>query len=250
MVKLVSSCKNQSAFAAAAFKKLISECARADLDSKKSLRNDPVIVLGGNNAQILSVVLSATFVEAPTLPDLVPALRDIVVAAASPAGALRCLPTPDIRVFMQEFNMITVDLPNVFWLNDAERLDGARLAHSLGSNALIADFTTVTKKRRVPRRSARAALRFVRQLKPSFVPENVDLMDPPPQQPSTSSSSAHLHGVRDGGVKKTYRSNNSSRGAPNKPGGGRSRDQWNHNRGQGNNRGQGINRKGQGNRRH
>ncbi|KAH7715146.1 hypothetical protein AAVH_17472 [Aphelenchoides avenae] len=79
---------------------------------------------------------------------------------------------------------------------------------------------------------------------PSFVPECVDLTDPPPQQQSTPSSSAHLHGVRDGGVKKPYRSNNSSRGAPNKPGGGGSRDQWTNNRGQGNYR------KGQGNRRH
>ncbi|KAH7707759.1 gagpol and env protein precursor, partial [Aphelenchoides avenae] len=84
MAKLVSSCKErQSAFAAAAFKKLtcsptarqpdlkliVAERTRAELDDKKSLRSDPVIVLGGHNAQGLSDVLGAVFVEASTVPD-------------------------------------------------------------------------------------------------------------------------------------------------------------------------------------
>ena len=85
MVKLASSCKERhSAFATAAFKKLtcsatalqpdlkllVAESARAELDSKKALRNDAVIVLGGQNAQVLSEVLSATYVEAATVPDV------------------------------------------------------------------------------------------------------------------------------------------------------------------------------------
>ncbi|KAH7676090.1 hypothetical protein AAVH_42001, partial [Aphelenchoides avenae] len=132
MLKLVAGCKDrQSAFAAAQYKKLVcssslrqsslilavAERVRAELDCKKSLRNDPTIVLGGNNASILSEVLGAAFMETPTVPDLraffegghflaavqhiyvwldidneqfklahqsqlVPALRDIVVQAA------------------------------------------------------------------------------------------------------------------------------------------------------------------------
>ena len=83
MAKLVSTCKErQAAFAEAMFKKLtvsatarqpdvkllVAERVRADLDNRKSLRGDPTIVLGGSNAQILSEVLSATFVDAPTVP--------------------------------------------------------------------------------------------------------------------------------------------------------------------------------------
>ncbi|KAH7706481.1 hypothetical protein AAVH_26289, partial [Aphelenchoides avenae] len=124
-------------------------------------------------------------------PQLVPALRDIIVTAAQWGHVhFVVLPVPYAAslltvfdAFMQEFNEITLSLPNVLWLNDAERLDGARLAHSLGSNALIADYTTVSKVGRVARRAARAALRLIHQLKPSFVPEHVDLYDPSSQQP-------------------------------------------------------------------
>ncbi|KAH7696077.1 hypothetical protein AAVH_36855, partial [Aphelenchoides avenae] len=167
---------------------------------------------------------------------LVPALRHIVVAAAKwghvkfivlpKPYAASLLPVFDS--FMHEFNQISVTLPKVFWLNDAVRLDGARLAHSLGSYALIADFTTVTKMGRVARRSARAAMRFVRQLHASLFPEHVDLSDPPPQQQSTSFSS-DLHGVRHGMVQKPHRGGqphrggNTSRRAPNKWGGSGSR---------------------------
>ncbi|KAH7719678.1 hypothetical protein AAVH_12860 [Aphelenchoides avenae] len=173
-------------------------------------------------------------------PQLVPALRDIIVTA-SQWGHVHfvVLPMPYAASlltvfdsFMQEFNEITIGLPNVLWLNDAERLDGARLAHSLGSNALIADYTTVSKLGRVARRAARAALRFIHQLKPSFVPEHVDLYDQSSQQPSTSSTSSsapELHEVRRGKVQKpshgshSHYGSNSSRGAPNKRGGGGSR---------------------------
>ncbi|KAH7691248.1 hypothetical protein AAVH_40239, partial [Aphelenchoides avenae] len=211
MAKLVSSCKErQSAFAAAAFKKLscsstarqpdlkliVAERTRAELDDKKSLRSDPVIVLGGHNAQVLSDVLGAVFVEASTVPDLriffesthfqavvqrvfvwldidnehfqlahqpqlVPALRDIVVAAAKWGHVQFPSLLPVFDSFMHVFNQIICNLPNVFWLNDAERLDGARLAHSLGSNALVTNFTCVGKTGRISRRFARAALRFI-----------------------------------------------------------------------------------------
>ncbi|KAH7706337.1 hypothetical protein AAVH_26441 [Aphelenchoides avenae] len=276
MAKLVSSCKErQSAFAATAFKKLtcsstarqpdlkliVAERTRAELDDKKSLRSDPVIVLGGHNAQVLSDVLGAVFVEASTVPDLrmffesthfqaavqsvfvwldiddehfklahqpqlVPALRDIVVAAAKwghvqfvvlPVPYAASL-LPIFDSFMHEFNQIICNLPNVFWLNDAERLDGARLAHSLGSNALVTNFTCVDKTGRISRRSARAALRFIRQLHPSLVPEHVNLSDSSPQQP-----------IRRGNIQKphrgsqSHREDNTSRGAPNKRGGGGSR---------------------------
>ncbi|KAH7669938.1 hypothetical protein AAVH_42841, partial [Aphelenchoides avenae] len=84
MVKLASSCKERlSAFTAAAFKKLtcsptarqpdlkliVAERTRAELDAKKSLRSEPLLVLGGQNAQVLSEVLGAVYVEAPTVPD-------------------------------------------------------------------------------------------------------------------------------------------------------------------------------------
>lgn len=85
MAKLVAGCKErQAAFSAATFKKLVcsstarqsdlkvmvAERVRAELDAKKSLLNDAVIVLGGRNAQVLSEVLDATFLEAPTVPDV------------------------------------------------------------------------------------------------------------------------------------------------------------------------------------
>ena len=85
MAKLISACKErQSALASADFKKLVclptarqadlklivAERVRAELDGKKSLRSEPVIVLGGHNAQMLSDVLGATFVETPTVPDV------------------------------------------------------------------------------------------------------------------------------------------------------------------------------------
>ncbi|KAH7697201.1 hypothetical protein AAVH_35718, partial [Aphelenchoides avenae] len=285
MLKLVVGCKDrQSAFASAECKKLVcsdshrqsslilavAERVRAELDRKKALRSDSNIVLGGNNARMLSEVLGATYVETPTVPDLriffegshfqaavqriyvwmdinneqfefahqsqlVPALRDIVVAAAKwghvkfvdlpvpyAAGLL-----PIFESFMQQFNEIVVGLPNVPWLNDNERLDGARLAHSLGSNALIPDFTTVSKLGHVSRRAARAALRFIRQLKPSFVSEHVDLSDKRLQQQTQDAS--QLHDVRRGEIEKnphgshSHRGGNSSRGAPFKQGGGGSR---------------------------
>ncbi|KAH7704917.1 gagpol and env protein precursor, partial [Aphelenchoides avenae] len=84
MVKLVAACKvRHAAFEAAMFQKLtcsisarqsalkltVAERVRAELDGKKNLRGDPVIVLGASNAQVLAEVLGATFVDAPTLPD-------------------------------------------------------------------------------------------------------------------------------------------------------------------------------------
>ncbi|KAH7673078.1 hypothetical protein AAVH_42443, partial [Aphelenchoides avenae] len=78
--------------------------------------------------------------------------------------------------------------------------------------------------------AARAALRFVRGLKPRFVPGHVDLTNPPKDEPSTSSvahhdvaSSPDLHEVRRGSVQKPTRENYgnySARGGPSKPGGG------------------------------
>ena len=85
MCKLVAGCKTlQAAFEAALFKKLIcssssrlsdlklavAERVRAELDGKKTLRSDPVLVLGGNNAQVLADLLGASFVDAPTVPDV------------------------------------------------------------------------------------------------------------------------------------------------------------------------------------
>ncbi|KAH7705891.1 hypothetical protein AAVH_26889 [Aphelenchoides avenae] len=85
MVKLVAGCKQrQTAFADAAYKKLVcsdssrqpdlklrvAERVRAELDGRKTLRCDPVIVLGGNNAEVLADVFGAAFVEAPTVPDV------------------------------------------------------------------------------------------------------------------------------------------------------------------------------------
>ncbi|KAH7702411.1 hypothetical protein AAVH_30437, partial [Aphelenchoides avenae] len=84
MVKLVDGCKaRHSTFEAAMFQKLtcsasarqstlkltVAERVRAELDGKKTLRGDSVIVLGGSNAQVLAEVLGATFADAPTLPD-------------------------------------------------------------------------------------------------------------------------------------------------------------------------------------
>ncbi|KAH7695170.1 hypothetical protein AAVH_37775, partial [Aphelenchoides avenae] len=66
MAKLASSCKERlSAFTAAAFKQptcsstarqpdlklIVAERTRAELDAKKSLRSEPLLVLGGHNAQ-------------------------------------------------------------------------------------------------------------------------------------------------------------------------------------------------------
>ncbi|KAH7720454.1 hypothetical protein AAVH_12094, partial [Aphelenchoides avenae] len=48
----------------------IAERVRAEMDNKKSLRSETVIVLGGHNAEFLSNVLSAAFVEAATVPEL------------------------------------------------------------------------------------------------------------------------------------------------------------------------------------
>ncbi|KAH7707452.1 hypothetical protein AAVH_25304 [Aphelenchoides avenae] len=292
MTKLVAACKaRQSAFASADFKKLmclptyrqaelkliVAERVRAEIDGKKSLRSDPVIVLGGHNAQTLSDVLGASFVEAPTVPDLrsffesnhfqaavqqifvwldpdheqfvlahhpqlVETLRSIIMAAAKWAQiefvilpvtyAASLLPT--FNAFMAEFNKVSLDLPNVLWLNDAKRVDGARFTHSLGVNAFIADFSTLSKTGRIARRSARAALRFLRELKPSLIPEHLDLSDPlPPQQStssSTSSSSPALHDVRHGKIQKPYRDHISSRGGTNKRGGGGGRGKWSNDR--------------------
>ncbi|KAH7705890.1 hypothetical protein AAVH_26888 [Aphelenchoides avenae] len=182
---------------------------------------------------------------------LVPALRDVIVAAAK-WGHVQfvVLPVlyahsllPIFESFMQEFNKISVDLQNMLWLSDYERVDGARFAHSLGSNAFVTYWTAVDQMGRVSRKSVRAALRFLRQLKPSLVPDNVDLSDPVKpesghvsQQQSTSSST--LHGVRRGMIQNPTRINDPSRGAPNKRGGGGGRGQWDNNR------------RGKGNRRH
>ncbi|KAH7712774.1 hypothetical protein AAVH_19892, partial [Aphelenchoides avenae] len=43
-----------------------AERLRAELDGKKSLRGEPVIVIGGPNAQLFADFFGATFVEAPT----------------------------------------------------------------------------------------------------------------------------------------------------------------------------------------
>ena len=48
----------------------VAERVRASLDGKKSLCSDSVLVLGGQNAQVLSEVLGGTFVELPTVPDV------------------------------------------------------------------------------------------------------------------------------------------------------------------------------------
>ena len=80
-------------------------------------------------------------------------------------------------------------------MNDNVRLDGARFAHSLGSNAFVTYWTAVDQKGHLSRKSIRAALRFLRELKPCLVPEDIDLSDPakpehmspagpPSQQPS------------------------------------------------------------------
>ncbi|KAH7666455.1 hypothetical protein AAVH_43184 [Aphelenchoides avenae] len=125
-------------------------------------------------------------------PQLVSALRDVVAAAAKWAYVkFVVLPVPyaasllTIFVpFMQEFNKIH-DLPkNVLWLCDSERVDGARFPRSLGCNEFVTDFTSVTKEGLVRRKAVRAALRFIRLLNPSIVPEHVDLSDPPPAQQS------------------------------------------------------------------
>ncbi|KAH7709912.1 hypothetical protein AAVH_22810 [Aphelenchoides avenae] len=85
MAKLVAGCKQrQTAFADAANKKLVcsdssrqsdlklrvAERVRAELDGKKTLRCDPVIVLGGHNAEVLAEVLGAAFVESPNIHDV------------------------------------------------------------------------------------------------------------------------------------------------------------------------------------
>ncbi|KAH7693256.1 hypothetical protein AAVH_39711, partial [Aphelenchoides avenae] len=227
MTKLVSACKERkSAFASADFKKLtcspafrqaelkliVAERVRAELDGKKSLRSDPVIVLGGHNAEMLCDLRSffdsnhfqasvkqifvwldpdhEQFVLAHQ-PQLVATLRDIIVVAAK-WGQIQfaVLPVPyatsllpTFNAFMAEFNKIFIDLPNVLWLNDAKRVAGARFTRSLGVNAFIADFNALSKTGRIARRSARAALRFLRELKPSLIPEHLGLSDPlPPQQ--------------------------------------------------------------------
>ncbi|KAH7660532.1 hypothetical protein AAVH_43684, partial [Aphelenchoides avenae] len=84
LAKLAAACTERSAaFAEAVYKKLVystadhqadlkllvAERVRAELDDKKSLRGEPVLVLGGSNAQLLADFLGATFVEAPTVPD-------------------------------------------------------------------------------------------------------------------------------------------------------------------------------------
>ncbi|KAH7714344.1 hypothetical protein AAVH_18300 [Aphelenchoides avenae] len=195
-------------------------------------------------------------------PQLVSALRDVVAAAAKWAHVkFIVLPVPYAAslltifiAFMQEFNKIH-DLPhNVLWLCDNERVDGARFSRSLGCNEFVTDFTSVTKEGLVRRKAVRAALRFIRQLNPSIVPEHVDLSDPPPAQQSTSSSSSvsapNIHGVRYGKIQKPHRGNDSSRGAPIKRGGGGSRGQSTNNRGHwANNSGKPNNNRGQGLRR-
>ncbi|KAH7680357.1 hypothetical protein AAVH_41268, partial [Aphelenchoides avenae] len=207
MTKLVAACKaRQSAFVSADCKKLtcssafrqaelkltVAERVRAKLDGRKSLRSEPVIVLGRHNAQMLSDVLGATFVETPTVPELrlffesnhfqagvqqifvwldpdheqfvlahhpqlVETLRDIILAAAK-WGQIQftVLPVPyassllpTFNAFMAEFNTVSIDLPNVLWLNDAKRVGGARFTHSLGVNAFIADFSTLSKTGRI-----------------------------------------------------------------------------------------------------
>ncbi|KAH7710845.1 gagpol and env protein precursor [Aphelenchoides avenae] len=289
--------KRRQAFVDAAFKQLtcsplvgvekaalmvsIAERVRAELDNKKSMRSDAVLVLGGHNAEFLSNVLGATFVEAATVPELreffenthlqatvqrtfiwldldneqvklaqqsqlVPALHGVVTAAAKWSHVnFVVLPVPYAHdllpifyAFMLEFKKYG-DVPhNVLWLSDAERADGARFAHSLGSNALVTDFTAVDERGYVSHKSARAALRFLRAVKPNLVPEQVDLSDPPPKQqriqPQPSSSSAPpLHGVRHGYVHKHHQANNTSRDAPFRRGGAGGRGKGNNYNGHG-----------------
>ncbi|KAH7709913.1 hypothetical protein AAVH_22811 [Aphelenchoides avenae] len=184
---------------------------------------------------------------------LVPALRDVIVAAAKwghvqfvvlPVPYAHSL-LPIFESFMQEFNKISVDLHNVLWLNDYERVAGARFAHSLGSNAFVTYWTAVDQMGRVSRKSVRAALRFLRQLKSSLVPADVDLSDPTKAEHASStehssnqqSTSSSLHKVYRGKVQKPHREDYAVRGAPHKRGGGGGRSQWNSNRrGQGNRR--------------
>ncbi|KAH7721137.1 hypothetical protein AAVH_11373 [Aphelenchoides avenae] len=225
--------KRRQAFVDAAFKQLtcsplvgtekaalmvsIAETVRAALDNKKSMRSEAVIALGGQNAEFLSNVLGAAFVEAATVPELrqffesthlqatvqrifiwldldndqvklaqqsqlVPALYNVVTTAANWRHVnLVVLPhalLPQFHSFMQEFNKYG----DSHIMCDAERADGARFAHSLGSNALVTDFTAVDERGYVSHKSARAALRFIRAVKPNLVPEQVDLSDPPPKQ--------------------------------------------------------------------
>ena len=99
MVKLVAACKERrEAFADAAFKKLVcpasdllsdlklrvAERVRAELDGKKLLRGEPVLVLGGNNAQLLADFLGATFVDTPTVPDV--SIRLVLVQLGVDSG--------------------------------------------------------------------------------------------------------------------------------------------------------------------
>ncbi|KAH7707859.1 gagpol and env protein precursor [Aphelenchoides avenae] len=213
--------KRRQAFVDAAFKQLtcspligvekaalmvsIAERVRADLDGKKSLRSDAVIVLGGHNAEFLSNVLSATFVEAATVPEL----RQFFEGTHLQAAVQRIFVWLDLdneQVKLAQQSQLVPALyserhrscqveprqlrgpSGALWLSDAERADGARFAHSLGSNALVTDFTAVDERGYVSHKSARAALRFIRAVKPNLVPEQVDLSDPPSKQQRKASS--------------------------------------------------------------
>ncbi|KAH7709562.1 hypothetical protein AAVH_23166, partial [Aphelenchoides avenae] len=149
MLKLVVGCKDrQDAFAKSAFKKLVcsdslrqsalilsvAERVRAELDGRKTLRSDSDIVLGAPHTFFEDNHFQAAVQRIYVWMDidneqfklahqsqLVPALRDIVMAAAKwghvkfvvlpvpyAAGLL-----PIFESFMQQFNEISVGLPNV-----------------------------------------------------------------------------------------------------------------------------------------
>ncbi|KAH7721670.1 hypothetical protein AAVH_10844 [Aphelenchoides avenae] len=273
--------KRRQAFVYAAFKQLtcsplagvdkaaqtviIAERIRAELDSKKSMRHETVILRQFFETTHLQASVQRVFVwmdadneqfQLAQQSQLVPALHNVIKAAAKWRHvSFAVLPVPyaysllpTFNSFVHEFNKLGNDQPNVlrlqfyFWLNCAERADGARFTHSLGSNDFVTDFTAVDKMGRVSHKSARAALRFIRCIKPSLVPEDVDLSDPPPEQkriqPSSSTFAPNLHSVRHGKVQKSNHGNYTSRDAPYKWGGEGGR-------GSGNN-----NRRGQGSRRH
>lgn len=85
LTKLALACtERRAAFAAASckklvysapdrqsdFKLLVAKRARAELDGKKSLFGEPVLVLGGNNAQLLADYIGATLIGTPTVPEV------------------------------------------------------------------------------------------------------------------------------------------------------------------------------------
>ncbi|KAH7708774.1 hypothetical protein AAVH_23968 [Aphelenchoides avenae] len=182
---------------------------------------------------------------------LVPALRYVIAAAAKwVTSSSSFYPCPTRTPCSRSSNLSCKSLirsPSIFQMCSGSTTSNASTVlaspPSLGSNAFITYWTAVDQMGRVSRKSVRAALRFLRQLKSSLVPADADLSDPvkpesalSSQQQSTSPSPS-LHNVYRGKVQKHHREDYAARGAPHKRGGGGRRGQWNSNRrGQGNRR--------------